>query len=134
MVKPTRRAAEKIYDWCKKKYGRSKHNGKYPTLYFRKENEQVEGAFGIYDCEENFIYINKSRIENIEDLASTLIHEYVHYKQNIKVDYAVLAKYFDPSTDDHPLEREAEEISKRDTRLCLLEVFGIKEEINQETE
>jgi hypothetical protein len=124
-VKPTRRAAEKIYEWCKKKYGRSKYNGKYPTLYFRKADQFTGDAWAIYDCDDNYIHINKERIENVENLASTIIHEYTHYMQNIRVDYMVLAKYFDPSTENHPLEKEAEEVANRDYKECLREVFGI---------
>ena len=124
-IKATRAAAVKIYDWCKKKYGRSKYNGRYPDLFYRKGDRLIESIYGIYDCEDNYIYINKDNVDTIEELASTIIHEYTHYKQNIRVDYTVLSKYFDPFTENHPLEKEAEDVSKRDYKQCLYEVFGI---------
>lgn len=124
-VRATRSKALKIYEWCKKKYGRSKYNGRYPTLHYKKGGEFLEDCWGIYDPEDNYILINKNYVTTIEDLASTIIHEYTHYKQNIKVDYAILMKYFDASTTDHPLEKEAESVAERDTKQCLEELFEI---------
>lgn len=123
--KVNRSAALKIYEWCKKKYGRSKFNGRYPDVYFRKGDYLTEDVWGMYDCDENYIYINSALVVTLQDLVSTVIHEYTHYKQNMRVDWKVLCKYFDPTTLDHPLEREAEEIAERDSASCLKEVFDV---------
>lgn len=127
-----RSSALKVLEWCKKKYGRSKYNGRYPDLQFRKGDYITEDVWGLYDEQENYIFINSSEVKTIEDLASTVIHEYVHYKQNIKVDWRVLSKYFDSESLDHPLEREAHEVSERDFPTCLKEIFDIN--ISSETE
>lgn len=126
-IKLNRSSAMKVYEWCKKRYGRSKHNGRYPDLQYRKPDYMTEGLFGLYDEVENYIFVNREEVQTLEDLITTVIHEYVHYTQNIKVDWKVLNKYFDPISMDHPLEREAEETSKRDFPTCLREVFGISE-------
>jgi Zn-dependent peptidase ImmA (M78 family) len=123
--KVNRSSALKVYEWCKKKYGRSKFNGRYPDIYFRKPDYTTEDVWGLYDCEDNYIYINSDMVKNIEELTSTVIHEYTHYKQNMRVDWRVLSKYFDPTSNDHPLEKEAEDVSQRDTHSCIKEVFGI---------
>jgi len=124
-VKLNRNSAMKVYEWCKKRYGRSKYNGRYPDLRYRKEDYVTEGLIGLYDEFDNIIFINSDAINTLEDLIVTVIHEYVHYTQNIRVDWKVLSKYFDPTSMDHPLERQAEEISIRDFPTCLQEVFGI---------
>ena len=123
--KVNRSSALKAYEWCKKKYGRSKYNGRYPSVQFRKGDYLTEDVWGLYDCEENYIYINSASVTTLEDLVATMIHEYTHYKQNMRVDWTVLCKYFDPTTLDHPLEREAEETAERDCASCLKEVFDV---------
>jgi len=123
--KVNRSAALKIYQWCKKKYGRSKYNGRYPDVKFRKGDYTTEDVWGLYDCEENYIYVNSSSVITLEDLVVTMIHEYTHYKQNMRVDWVVLCKYFDSTTFDHPLEKEAEETAQRDRVSCLKEVFDV---------
>ncbi len=124
-VKLSKSTVTKVYEWCRKKYGRSKYNGRYPNIKYRKSDYLCEDAWGYYDEIDNVIFVNKDKHTNIEDLVNTIIHEYTHYKQNIKVDFRVLAKYFDPGTDAHPLEIEAELVADRDTPQCLKELFGV---------
>lgn len=122
--KVNRASVVKVYEWCKKKYGRSKYKRSYPEICFKKEDCTTEGLYGYYDYDDNEIYVNSTLIQELEDLVTTVIHEYVHYKQS-KLDFFVLSRYFDSSSLDHPLEREAEEVSQRDKSECMKEVFGI---------
>lgn len=123
-----RHTALKVYEWCKKAYGRSKYNGRYPDLSYKKGDHTNSDLMGEYDFVENSIFINSDQIKTLYDLVSTVIHEYTHYKQNMKVDWTVLSKYFDPYTIDHPLEKEAREIEVRDAPICMREIFQIKYE------
>lgn len=113
---PHRGHVDKIYEWCKKKYGRSKHNGRYPEVVFRKGDYYDGEEWGYYDEVDKCIYINRDKHESIKDLVDTLIHEYTHYLQNMH-HYQVLALYLDH--ENHPLEIEAEMISDRDSEECL---------------
>ena len=124
-IKLNRHTALKVYEWCRKTYGRSKYNGRYPEISYKKGDHTNSDLMGEFDFYENLIFINSDQIKNLYDLVSTIIHEFTHYKQNMKVDWTVLSKYFDPYTIDHPLEKEASDVEVRDTPKCLKEVFGI---------
>ena len=113
---PHRGHVDKIYTWCKKKYGRSKHNGIYPDIEFRKVDYYDGEEWVYYDEIEKRIYINRDKHETIQDLIDTIIHEYTHYLQNMH-HYQVLALYLDH--EHHPLEIEAEQMSEKDGPECL---------------
>lgn len=113
---PHRGHVDKIYDWCKKKYGRSKYNGRYPDVVFRKGDYYDGEEWGYYDEIDQCIYINRDKHETLQDLIDTIIHEYTHYLQNM-YHYQIIAKYLE--SDQHPMEIEAESISQRDGPECL---------------
>jgi len=56
-------------------------------------------------------------------MANSIIHKYTHYKQNMK-HYQILALYLPDSK--NPMEIEAERISKKDTKKCIKELFGVE--------
>lgn len=130
-IKLTRGTVLKVYEWCKTRYGRSKYNGRYPDIVFRKRDYLTGEDWGYYDEQDNLIFVSKDKHHNIEDLVDTVIHEYTHYKQNIKVDFRVLSKYFE-FDDQHPLEIEARTVAQRDSPICLKEVFGIDPKKDEE--
>lgn len=115
-VKPHRGHVDKVYGWCKKKYGRSKYNGRYPDVVFRKGDYYDGEEWGYYDEIDKTIYINRDKHETVEDLAHTIIHEYTHYLQSMH-HYQILALYHEH--DNHPLEIQAEEVANRDLPECL---------------
>jgi len=114
--KPHRGHVDKIYEWCKKKYGRSKYNGRYPEVVFRKGDHYDGEEWGYYDEIDKCIYINRDKHETVEDLIDTMIHEYTHYLQNMH-HYQIIALYV--HHEHHPMEIEAETISQRDKEECL---------------
>lgn len=116
VLKLHRGHVDKIYLWCKKKYGRSKYNGRYPDIVFRKPDYYTGEDWGYYDEDEQLIYINKDKHETIEDLIHTIIHEYTHYMQSMH-HYQILAIYLD--SHEHPLEIEADKVADRDLSECL---------------
>jgi hypothetical protein len=121
-VKITKRHVNKIFGWCLKTYGKSKYNRTFPTIHFKKPDHTNEDCSGVYDEFEHTIFINKEQHDTLDDLVNTIIHEYTHYKQNMK-HYQILALYLD--NDKHPMEIEAEQVAERDMKKCLKEVFNI---------
>lgn len=125
--KPTRADANKVWWWCVNEYGRSKINGSYPHLEFRKFNYyDDELAYGYYDEIENVICVNRLTNKTLIDLIDTVIHEWTHYHQPIKSHIRRMAKEgrVDELFEDHdPLEREAQKIAYRDAERCYQELY-----------
>lgn len=121
-IKLTKRHVNKIFEWCLKTYGKSKYNKTLPVVQFKKPDFTNEDCAGVYDEVEHTIFINKDQHTSLEDLANSVIHEYTHYKQNMK-HYQILALYLDDER--HPMEIEANEIASRDAKKCIKEVFNI---------
>lgn len=118
-MKPTRWHALRVLDWCISNYGPSKFNGPYPHVEFRKGDWSNEDVCGYYCDIENLIFLNKDKNKSFTELVKTIIHEYAHYKQNMK-HYAVLSEYL--SYNNNPLEKQAQKITDRDYRKCILEL------------
>lgn len=113
---PHRGHVDKIFEWCKKKYGRSKYNGRYPEVVFRKGDYYDGEEWGYYDEIDQCIYINRDKHETVADLVDTMIHEYTHYLQNMH-HYQIISKYLDPH--EHPMEISAENAAEKDGPECL---------------
>jgi Zn-dependent peptidase ImmA (M78 family) len=122
-VKLTRSHINKILDWCINTYGKSNFNKQIPVVEFKKPDYSNEDCMAFYDEIEGLIFINKEQNTTLYDLANSIIHEYTHYKQNMK-HYQILSLYLP----DHknPMEIEAEKVAKKDTKKCLKEVFNIQ--------
>ena len=113
----SRSTARKIYNWCVAEYGRSKLNGRYPNIAFRKGEDWMVNHFGHYDKEEQSIFLNKDANLTLEALVRTIIHEYTHHVKHSMREYDILAKYL--SYDKHPLEIDARKVERRDYKKCL---------------
>jgi hypothetical protein len=127
-----RSVAIKILEWCKLTYGQSKYKRAFPSLRYRnrppyalsgaEKNEELY-VYGIYHCDENYIYVDRTKHENLEDLVNTIIHEYTHYTQNMRYYYKIYNKY-EKDIDKHPYEIKAWSVAERDTKKCIEQVFG----------
>jgi Zn-dependent peptidase ImmA (M78 family) len=115
-VKLTRGHVNKILNWCIETYGKSEYNKEVPIIEFKKPDYSNEDCMAFYDEIEGVIFINKNQNTSLYDLANSIIHEYTHYKQNMK-HYQILSLYL--PNHKHPMEIEAEKIAKRDTKKCL---------------
>lgn len=125
--KPTRADVEKIYWWCVSNYGRSKVNGPYPDLQYRKADYLTEGIFGEYDWIENTIFVSKDKNKTLIDVIDTMIHEWVHYQQPLRSHLRTMAKEgkLDLAFEDgDPLETEARIIARKDRSRCFRELFS----------
>lgn len=118
---PSRKYVNKIVDWCVRTYGKSKYNRDFPEIRFRKGiymNEDPK-TMAFYDDEDAVIFINKDDHHNLRTLVNSIIHEYTHYKQNMR-HYDILSQYLPYNR--NPLEIEANRIARRDTKKCLREI------------
>lgn len=115
-----RKSALKVLNWCKNTYGRSFYKHEYPKLRVYKHRNL--GWKGDYDYEVNTINIYVAPHESFTDFVSTIIHEYVHYTQSVRMYFRYIDRY-NKTYDNHPYEKQADDISKRDARLCIRETF-----------
>jgi hypothetical protein len=113
---PHKGHVKRVYEWCKKKYGRSKYNGRYPDIVFKKADYYTGDDWGYYDELEQIIFISKDKHKTLDELVHTIIHEYTHYKQNM-YHYRILDIYM--NCYDNPMEKEADEVADRDLKECL---------------
>jgi hypothetical protein len=115
----TRSTAYQILYWCIAEYGRSKLNGRYPHIEYRKYDAETEDEeeYGYFDEVEGVIVINKETNKTLTDLVQTIIHEYVHYRFHSMAEYRVLSKYLSHAR--NPLEIDARKIEKRDYKKCM---------------
>lgn len=115
-----RKNALKILNWCKSEYGRSFYKFEYPRLRVYKERNL--GWKGDYDYDSNIINVFVSTHNSFTDFVSTIIHEYVHYTQSVRMYFRYIDRY-NKTYDNHPYEKQADDISKRDAKKCIKEVF-----------
>lgn len=108
-----------VLDWCKKKLGRSKY---YSIKKLKLRINTKTNYLGLFDTGKNTIHVNPDAHENIVHLIETIIHEYVHFKQNPK-EYDRLRRVFDfEDYFEHPHEQEAETIALNLGRICYFEL------------
>lgn len=119
---PSRKYVNKIVDWCVNNYGISKYNKYFPEIQYRSGFYMNEDpmTMAFYDSEDSVIFINKDDHKSMYQLANSIIHEYTHYKQNSR-HYDVLSQYL--PYHKNPMEIEAKQVAKRDTRKCLKEIM-----------
>jgi hypothetical protein len=125
--KPTRAHLNRIVEWCRVKYGRSKCNGPYPVITFRKSCYLTEGICGEYNWEDNTIFLSKEHNPTLIDLINTVIHEWTHYLQPLRSHIRTMYRQGKAAalfTEQDPLENQAREIADRDTLLCYHELFS----------
>ena len=105
----TEKEVKSILRWCKKNLGKSKYNN-IKSLKIQINNRIKN--FGVFDTQEG----------GLIDLIDTIIHEYAHFKQDIKNEYK---PYFKHSSDslNHPLEKVAYRTAKKYAKICKKELF-----------
>jgi hypothetical protein len=119
-LKPNKKYAELVLDWCTGEYGMSKVNKNYPYIEYRKPDHTEVDHTGYYDDIDGTLFVNKQKIETVEELAKTIIHEYVHYRYHKMKDYQILSKYLDD--ENNPMEIEARLIESRDYGRCIEDI------------
>jgi len=104
--------------WCRNNLGinkRKKNKLKISVrVNFKKTDERDFN--GSYYSNENRIIIYDLNCNSLEDVVSTVIHEYTHYLQSVKKYWEYFkTRYY--ST--HPYERQARRNEEKYTELCL---------------
>ena len=105
---------DNIIDWCYEKFGMSKFQECTPWIDI--EDDNTTEMMGEYNSEDNTIILYHKYIDNINDLISTVIHEYTHFLQSPGW-YTRYANTLNKS-DDHPYEIQAESVAKKHTKIC----------------
>ena len=116
--------AHLILNWCFERLGKSRFNGSKPKLIVHNKMSK-EDLYGYYTFEKNVInvYIPKQN-GNIIDYIDTIIHEFWHYKQNVKKMYhKYVFKYGYDYNENHPYERTARKKARQLRHKCYDELF-----------
>lgn len=114
-----------VYNWCKNYFGRNPKIGSYPKFIFHRTvlDKEYSKCLGEYDPWGNTIrvyakpFADKNR--RFITFINTIIHEFVHYHQDIKNTYQKIEE----SYKNNPLEIEANTIAKLLQYECYEEVF-----------
>jgi hypothetical protein len=104
--------------WCKNNLGvnkRKKNKLKISVrVNFKKTDERDFN--GSYYSDENRIVIYDLNCNSLEDVVSTVIHEYTHYLQSVKKYWEYFKTHYYST---HPYERQARRNEEKYTELCL---------------
>jgi len=104
--------------WCKNNLGinkRKKNKLKISVrVNFKKTDEK--NFNGSYYSNENRIVIYDLNCVSLEDVVSTVIHEYTHYLQSVKKYWEYFKTHYYST---HPYERQARRNEEKYTELCL---------------
>jgi hypothetical protein len=84
-------------------------------INFRKD-ETERFIKGIYYVNENRIIVYSLNCETIDEVVSTIIHEYTHYQQSMKKYWEYFEFYY---YSNHPYEKEARKNEEMFTKKCI---------------
>lgn len=93
-------------EWCEKNLGENSSRG-WLTIHIKNQPLFSKPTYGGFDVNSNTIIIHQNRCGNVGVLIKAIIHEYVHYLQDVNDYDSLLDEY---GYDDHPLEVEANTI------------------------
>lgn len=112
--------------WCINNLGINKRKKTYPKISvrirFKSEDEKI--CNGVYYNNENRIIIYDLNCNSLEEVVSTVIHEYTHYLQSMKKYWIYFETYY---YSNHPFEAQARRNEQKHTKKCLR---SIKKSIN----
>ena len=104
--------------WCRNNLGinkRKKNKLKLSVrVNFKKTDEK--NFNGSYYSNENRIIIYDLNCDTLEDVVSTVIHEYTHYLQSVKKYWEYFKTHYYST---HPYERQARRNEQKYTELCI---------------
>ncbi len=104
--------------WCRNNLGvnkRKKNKLKVSVrVNFKKTDERDFN--GSYYSNENRIIIYDLNCNSLEDVVSTVIHEYTHYLQSVKKYWEYFKTHYYST---HPYERQARRNEEKYTEVCL---------------
>lgn len=94
-------------EFCKAKFGPSKYHNSFPKLRIMSNTYCSEDPSwgGYFKPDINQIVVYKLMHSSFVDFMNTIIHEYIHYLQDLRDDEVTPS---DPKYNDDPLEVEAQ--------------------------
>lgn len=111
--------ATEALKWCKKNMGINKRKRNTPTVYVRirlEEDDKIKKIVeGSYFSKSNRIVVYGLNCNTLEDVVSTVIHEYTHYLQSMKKYWEYFQTYY---YSQHPYERQAKRNEEKYTKQC----------------
>lgn len=116
-----KRNLNKILKWCKDYYGGSKFKN-VNTLEVHIDGD-MNDELGSYCAISNKIFINPKLHTSFISVIDTMIHEYTHFRQDIKIMYFKYLKEYTYNYENHPYEITARSTAERDKRKCFHDVF-----------
>lgn len=104
--------------WCQEHLGFNKKKKTSLKLIIRIKpiKEGKYEVFGHYDTNNNRIYIYGLSKLTVEDIVSTVIHEYTHYLQSNKKYWEYFKTHYYST---HPYERQAKRNELKYTNRCI---------------
>jgi Zn-dependent peptidase ImmA (M78 family) len=119
---PTKKkVANLTIKWCRDFFGVNERKRTKLKISFSNKNRKLKNAiiFGNYCFWRNTITIYLNHCITIEDIISTVIHEYTHYLQSRTIYMDYQEKYYYST---NPYEREAKRNEEKHTKTCLKDI------------
>jgi|LauGreDrversion4_2_1035121.scaffolds.fasta_scaffold119120_2 hypothetical protein len=114
-----RKIATQVLRWCKENMGVNNRRKSLPKVSVRinfRKDETERFIKGIYYVNENRIIVYSLNCETIDEVVSTIIHEYTHYQQSMKKYWEYFEFYY---YSNHPYEKEARKNEEMFTKKCI---------------
>ena len=121
-IKTKRRYALLATRWCRENMGINKRRKDLPKVsvrinFVKEETERF--ISGVFYAQQNKIIVYDKNCDSIEDVVSTVIHEYTHYLQSDVKYVELYKKYY---YKNHPYEKEARKNEELYTHLCIKKI------------
>ena len=114
-----RQIAKQVLKWCKENMGINNRRKSLPKVSVRinfRKDETERFIKGIYYSSENRIIVYSVNCETMDEVVSTIIHEYSHYQQSMKKYWEYFEFYY---YSNHPYEKEARKNEEMYTKKCI---------------
>jgi hypothetical protein len=114
-----RQVAKQVLKWCKENMGVNNRRKSLPKVSVRinfRKDETERFIKGIYYSSENRIIVYSVNCETMDEVVSTIIHEYSHYQQSMKKYWEYFEFYY---YSNHPYEKEARKNEEIYTKKCI---------------
>jgi len=107
--------------WCKTNLGvnKKKKNKIKISIRVRPKKEGKYFFYGDFNSKENKIIVYGANEQSLDDIVSTVIHEYTHYLQSTKKYWEYFETHYYST---HPYERQAKRNEIKYTSECLKEI------------
>lgn len=115
-IKLKKKAAQLSYCWCLMNLKRSKYHDSAPKIEIK--SKKSESFRGYFSPRKNIICIFLENHESFDDICQTVIHEWKHYQQNLKM-YDRYITLYRRNFQNHPYEKVAENFAIKKSKDCL---------------